>query len=141
MTEAPPEAVWWKPWTLWQATAYGERVDAQREALNDQVAEQYGPEWRAQTERQTESGRLDAGAEVAGEFTPGALADNLGESAKSAGTAVGSAVGTVANAAGSFLFRVALGIPIWVWLGGALVLSFYLGLPQIAVARLRKGGK
>lgn len=141
MIEAPPETVWWKPWTLWQATKYGERIDAQREALNDQVAEQYGPEWRAQTAANTEGGRLDAGKEILEEFSPGALAENLGESAKTAGTAVGSVVGTVANAAGSFLFRVALGVPIWVWLVGLAVLAFYLGLPQIALARLRKGGK
>lgn len=141
MTEAPPELVWWNPFSWRRATEYGERIDAQREALNDKVAEQYGPEWRAQTSENTEGGRIDAGKEIREEFSPGALAENLGESAKTAGTAVGSVVGTVANAAGSFLFRVALGVPIWVWLVGLAVLAFYLGLPQIALARLRKGGK
>lgn len=139
MTEAPPEVVWWNPFSWSKGTEYGERIDAQREALNDKVAEQYGPEWRAETERNTENGRLDAGAEIREEFAPEALAENLGESAKAAGTVVGGAVGTVANAAGSFLFRVALGVPIWVWLVGAAALAVYLGVPQIALARLRKG--
>jgi hypothetical protein len=141
MTEAPPGVVWWYPLSGSKGTECGERIDAQREALNDQVADRYGPEWRAETERNTTDGRLDAGAEIRDEFTPGALAENLGESAKAAGTAVGGAVGTVANAAGSFLFRVALGVPLWVWLVGAAALAVYLGLPQIALARLRKGAQ
>ncbi len=141
MIEAPPEVKWWNPFS-WQAgTDYSNDVDAQREALNDKAAELYGPEWRAQTARNTEGGRLDAGDEITDEFTPGALADNLGESAVKAGNAVGSAVGTVTNAAGSFLFRVALGIPFWAWLVAAGALAIYLGLPGIALARLRKGAK
>jgi hypothetical protein len=141
MIEAPPEVKWWNPFS-WQAgTDYGNRIDAQREALNDRAAELYGPEWRAETAKNTAGGALDAGAEIRDEFTAGALAENLGESAAKAGNAVGSAVGTVTNAAGSFLFRVALGIPFWAWLVAAGALAIYLGLPGIALARLRKGAK
>lgn len=141
MIAPPPEVTWWNPFSWKAGTDYSNEIDEQREALNDRVEEIYGPEWRAETARNTEGGRLDAGDEITDEFTPEALADNLGESAVKAGNAVGSVVGTVTNAAGSFLFRVALGIPLWAWALAFVGIGIYLGLPGIVLARMRKGGK
>jgi hypothetical protein len=138
MIPPPPEVVWWNPWS-WQAgTDYSAEIDQQREALNDRAAELYGPEWRAETARNTANGQLDASAEIREEFAPRALAENLGESATAAGKAVGSAVGTVANAAGSFVGRVLLGVPIWLWLIGLTVAFVYLGGPAVVGPILRR---
>jgi len=66
-------------------TAESAAIDAKREALNRQSADAYGPAWYEQTQRNDATGTVNATQDIANEFKPGALADNLKESA--AGTA------------------------------------------------------
>lgn len=77
-------------------------------------------------------------ASIGDEFKPAALAENLQESATSAGKTVGGIVGGIVRATGNFVGNTLLGFPVWFWLVAGAGAFFYLGGANLIRAWIAK---
>lgn len=111
-------------------TAESAALDERRRVLNEQARTRYGDEWYQDTLQNDERGRVDATADIGGEFSADALKRNLSESTA---TASGWARALI-DAPLSFLFGsipplgwlVLAGVVFW-WVGGPVWLRGILG--------------
>ena len=100
--------------------AESDRLDERLRQENEADRALYGEEWFATAEANRAASRVDAVADIGGEFTAEALAENLDES----GQLVAGKIKGGLNSVGGFVWSA---LPWWVWLGAAVALFVYLG--------------
>lgn len=103
-----------------QATS--DRLDAERQRMNQDDRQTYGEDWYQQTVKNDQASRQD----VAGDINAG-WDEGYAEGEQNLTNAVAAPFKLVGDASGSILKGVWKGVPLWVWIGLAVGAFFYFG--------------